>query len=250
MRNALPCLLTLSWIAWPGVVGADPITIFLDGRQAVSVSLVRDNTGQDREDRQVVALRGIAATQIMSPHGHSASSVATLFSELSDPLHMFGAAFGRSTVAVPSTNQIGISSTLSLSQFNVFFSLDSPHTFTFSALFRGTPNLTEGQNRSAGRWTASLGAISAGRTFNVFEHASPFAAIGFDRVREKGLLQPSEYQILVEQVLTDEFHQPGSAASEGNFAFAFDLTPVPEPTSIVLLASGLVGLLGLRQRRN
>ena len=178
-------MLLISSAAWPRIATADPITIFLDGRQAVSVSLVRDDTGQDREDRQVVPLRGIATTQAISPQGHSASSVATLFSDVSDPLHMSGAAFGSSTVTVPSINQIGLSETLSLSQFNLFFLLDSPHRFNFTALFRGTPSLTEGQNQSTGRWTASLVAISAAGTFNVFEHVNGFAAMGFDRVRGK-----------------------------------------------------------------
>jgi hypothetical protein len=249
MRIVLLCLLALNWVAWPGTAAADPITIFLDGRQAVSVSLVRDNAGQDREDRQVVPLQGIATTQAISPQGHSASSVATLFSDVSDPLHMFAAAFVSSTVAVPSINQIGLSETLSLSQFNVFFLLDSPHRFNFSAFFRGTPSLTVGQNQSNGRWRASLVAISAASTFNVFEHANPFPAVGFDRVRERGLLQPSEYQILVEQVRNDEFHEPGSAASEGSFAFSFDLTPVPEPASLLLLGSGLGAIAARKLRR-
>ena len=74
--------MTVSSAGSPGTVAADPDTILLDGRQVVSVSFVRENTGQDRQERQVVPLAGTASTQIMSPQGHSASAVATLLSDL------------------------------------------------------------------------------------------------------------------------------------------------------------------------
>jgi hypothetical protein len=45
---------------------------------------------------------------------------------------------------------------------------------------------------------------------------------------------------------------PGSATAQdtGGVVTLFDASPVPEPASLVLLGSGLLGILGLRPRRN
>jgi hypothetical protein len=253
MRIALLCLVTVSSVAWPRTVAADPIRIVLDGRQVVAVSLVRDDTGLDRQDRQELRGGESASTDVMSPQGHSASAVATLVSDVSDPRHMSGVGAGIAIATVPSTNQIGLSQNLSLPQFNLAFFLDAPHAFDFDGIFTGTDSLDDPQTFSSRTWTAALFATSSGSS-TVFRKGRPLST-GTDRVREQGLLQPGEYQILVEQALLEEIHEPGSTMGlQGEFAFRFDLTPsplvTPEPGSMALLGSGLLGLLGvLRDRR-
>ena len=66
-------------------------------------------------------------------------------------------------------------------------------------------------------------AISAGRTFNVFNQRRT-TALSIDQVSETGLLQASEYVLVVQQILGQEFRQPGSAASQGAFNFLWSRT--------------------------
>jgi hypothetical protein len=251
MRIVLLCLVVIGSAAWPRTVAADPIRIVLDGRQVVAVSLVRDDTGEDREDRQ--ELRGVesASTDVMSPQGHSATAVATLVSDVSDPHHMSGAGAGIAIATVPSTNQIGLSQNLSLPQFNLAFFLDAPQAFDFDGIFTGTDSLDDPQTFASRTWTAAVFGISSGSSTG-FRKRRPLST-GTDRVREHGLLQPGQYQMLVEQILGEEIHQPGSTIGlQGEFDFRFDLTPplaTPEPGSMALLGSGLLGLLGVLRDR-
>ena len=46
-----------------------------------------------------------------------------------------------------------------------------------------------------------------------------------------------------------DYEETGGAPSNENGAFGFRLSQVPEPSSIITLLGGLVGLLGMRRRR-
>lgn len=252
MRIALLCLVVSS-AAWPRDATADPITIFLDGRQVIAGTLVRNNAGQDIRDEKVLPGNGSAAAQAVSPEGYAASAVASLVSSVSDPHHMSGSGAGRVSATVPLTNQAGFSSTTSLPQFNIGFLLGTAHAFDFTAQFTGTNSENTVQVFSSRSWQASLFFIAPDlHLFRVFEDARTLSA-GTDQIAREGLLQPGRYQLFIEQILGQDIHRPGATIGlEGRFDFTFDLTPstVPEPASMILLGSGLIGLLGLRHRRN
>ena len=215
MRIVLLCLLIISSAAWPRIATADPIKIFLDGRQAIAGTAVRDNAGQDRQDVQGCPGGGSAAALVMSPDGHAASATATLASSVSDPHHMSGSGVGSATATVPSTNLLGLAQATSLPQFNIAFLLDAPHAFDFSALFTGTASINTPQVFSSRSWQASLFFISSDlHSFRVFEDSRTLSA-GTDRIRREGLLQPGKYQVFIEQILGQEVHQPGATIASG-----------------------------------
>ena len=71
--------------------------------------------------------------------------------------------------------------------------------------------------------------------------------------------EPGDHSTAIDAVFTDGDgvsraynFGPGSGTAQdtGGVVTRFDATPTPEPASLVLLGSGLLGLLGLRQRRS
>ena len=193
-------------------------------------------------------LPGALLTAAWQREAHSAFAVATFSSNLKDPHHMSGAGSGNGSATASSGNLTRSSLFASVSMFDVYFFLDAPHRFDFRGLFEGTSSLEEFPNLSQSRWEAAV--VEFADSSQGFIHGGLFP-VGTKRIQEMGTLRPGNYRIVVGQHLYAEVARPGSSAtSQGEFSFDFDLTPVPEPASILLLGSGLMGLLGLRRRRN
>ncbi len=248
MRTLPLCLLTVSLTALPGVAVADPIQIFLDGRNVLAAVVTQNNSDQLLNDRHQLFGEPLASAAVVSPDGYIGSALTTLSSSVTDPHHLFGAGTGSASATVPSTNRTGVSEAASQSSFNVGFFLNTPHTFDFSGVFTGTDSVVELGIFSSRAWTASLVSTTADST--IFDHRRVLAS-GTDQVKERGLLPFGDNSLIVQGNLSDSLDRPGSTqASHDEFAFTFDLAETPEPASIVLLGSGLMGLAAAKRHRS
>ena len=247
MRTLPLCLLTVSLTALPGVAVADPIQIFLDGRNVFAAVVTQNNSDQLLNDRHQLFGEPLASAAVVSPDGYIASALTTLSSSVTDPHHLFGAGTGSASATVPSTNRTGVSAANSESTFSVGFFLDRQHAFDFSGVFTGTDSLVEAGNVSSRVWVASLVSITADSI--IFDHRRVLAS-GTDQLRETGLLPFGDIMLTINGNVDEQLHQPGSThASHDEFAFRFDLAQTPEPTSLVLLGSGVMGLLTAKRRK-
>jgi hypothetical protein len=250
MRMLPLCLLTIGVAVSPSPAAGDPIQIFLDGRNVSASALIRNNSDQILENGQQLFGAPTASAAVVSPEGYLASAFTTLSSSVSDPGHLFGAGTGATSATVPPINEIGLSQAASFSTFGVSFLVDRSHAFDFSGVFTGSDSLAESGNSSRRAWTASLVRHSTAPDFTIFDHRRVLTS-GTEQVRETGLIPFGEYTLFVQGLLVDELQQPGSThASHEEFAFTFDLIATPEPASVVLLGSGLMGVLVIRRRRS
>lgn len=241
----LLCLLTIGLTAWSGKAVADPV-IFLDGRTVLASTTIHDDSGRIFEDRQQPLPGDFAEASVSSPEGFSASAVSRLTSSISDPRHLFGTGITDASATVPSTSQSGLTEAASTSFYSVFFLLDAVHSFDFSGTFTGTGSNSNPDTFSSRSWFALLRSVTTSTT--IFDRGRTLSS-GTNQVRRSGLLMPGEYEFTVEQNLLNDLHKPASVTSHGEFSFLFDLTPTPEPASLVLLCTGVAGLAGARGRR-
>ena len=226
---------------WPAPVSAGPIRIIEDlravevlselrhGVDATLFKHVRRTSGDDLD---------VSAGDTLSS-GAEAGGNASLTSSLAEPYGFTGTA---ETVVDVATAGDPITSSFALARarFEIGFHLDAAQAFRFSHHISGV-SFVDGGASSVSHGTAALSGV-------FFHEFDPQGSTG---AFERGVLPPGDYDLVVDEVISGlaSGAAPKAFQARGDFSFKFGLTPVPEPTSLVLLGSGLLGLFAFRQRR-
>jgi hypothetical protein len=254
MRLVPLSLLTVSVAASPGIVSADPIRIIADHRIATALVRVQPNVGDIIRDSQILDVPSdhLAAEANISRQGYVASAGAELSSTIA-PTRFSGTGAVSARATASPTNQRGEAVGGGDVSFGVTFQLDTAHMFDLNSLFTGSESHVPGPLFEGGvAWSINVIGINSGTVFG----ATPGLLNGFvgtEPVHATRLLQPDQYFFSVTQSAAEHSTQPNlTRTSAGNFSFTFDLTPAaptPEPGSIALLGSGLVGLVAIARRK-
>lgn len=234
-----PLLLAL----FPFGARADPIDLTGVLRSAIAVTTVRDASGAETQQSMGQDTGEAPTATALSLAGlSSASANAGLFANVSDPHHIWGSgAAGASVETTASGFAMGVA------QFSVGLRVYTEHAFTFVGTFATSGVDGRPASVSGGVWQAVLSGPGGDTTF--FNR-------GFDSavVTESGVIPSGEYRLLVTSQGHATVHQPGLTTGTATYAFTFDLAdtsaPVPEPASMFLVGSGILGLARLRRRRN
>jgi len=238
--RALPlCLVTIGVSAWSIVASADPIRVFQDARIAATDALIvlhnHPTTVADRDD----AADDLAASISLSVGDIFATGAATLSSSVMSHQASGAGTLSATAAVLPSSDVFRSALTGAISDFILGFDLDTPHRFSFSSLFTATSGVESDADLEG----------PAGVVF----FQSPAMSSG--EFQASGLLPAGRYGLRVFQTVQVTANGLGGAASQhGQYSFTFDLTPAsavtPEPASLILLGSGLLGLAGMRWRRS
>jgi hypothetical protein len=241
MRIVLLCLLTVSPAAWPATVAADPIQIPLrsDLRGAGAGAQVIDDQGEQHITLHRNDGADVFASAALSVQGNLARADSTLSSAAGER-SLSGSGTATATATAPKAAAGAVS------QFSIIFDLTTTQFATFDADF----TVGADDRLASAVWSVFYIRRSAERA--ILQTSPRHDSFSFHR---KDLLQPGSYifDVRVESSSGGFRGTSSTRSAQSAFSFTYDLSdvvPTPEPASIVLLGSGLLGLFGFRHRRN
>lgn len=215
---------------------ADPITMVQDQRFVMSDAFVFNDLGfvADFSREQLQGSEARDATAEASFANTVSRSDSHLVSTISSELGRFS---GTGTADAFVRGPAGLAQ--ASSRFELLFDVNEGRAFDFSAMF----------DALGGSWQAHL-TESPGDFERQSLRFSFISNTGLTQeVSRHGFLNPGRYGFAIRSDAAAATIFGNSPNGRSVFNFAFNTNPVPEPASLLLVGSGVVGLLGGTRRR-